>query len=537
MPPLPNTSNQAAWLEDHNYTLLRIYAYYRTILSSLFLLMFAGGFAGQILGTYNPALFLYTAMGYTFVCVLTLAGLWRTRFSPRREQLFTLLFLDTVALVVLMHASGGTSSGLGFLLLVTVASASIFLDRQLALLLAAISSLLIISETLYTARQIGANSQDLFVAGMLGGLLFVTALLFRVLTGRLQASQRETAFQAHQAAQLARLAKQTVERMNTGIIAINGQHEIQLMNRAARRLLGIPFAEQPSKLLPAIRARLEHWKASPHSRTPLVQVSDEGQQARINFAQLSEASHSDILIFLEDTRQLSQQAQQLKLASLGRLTASIAHEVRNPLGAISHASQLLAESGTLDPADVRLTEIIATHSLRVNQIIENVLQLSSRKLTEADTLDLQLWLPNFVQEYQRGHPLSPQIEVELVDDTLLAKADASQLQQILINLCDNGLRYSLKHAGSAQLTLLAGRDAQNGLAYIDVIDAGPGLSEEQLNQAFEPFYTSEAAGSGLGLYICKELCEANEASLAFKRTDTGESCFRITLAHQYRVFN
>lgn len=535
--PVTSNSSQPAWPGDNNYALLRVYAYYRTFLSSLFLLMFVGGLASSILGTYNPPLFLNTALIYTALNTLTLVALWRLRFSPRQEQLFLLLFIDTVAITLLMHASGGTESGLGFLLLVTVASGSIFLNRQISLLLAALASLLVISETIYIANRIASSSQSLFAAGMLGALLFITALIFRYLTDRLQASHRETAYQAEQAAHLQQLANQIVERMNTGIIVVDGHDHMLLINQAARRLLGIHYKESPRRLMAEIDDQLQIWKRFPHSRSPFIRLVDEGPEVRINFARLGDTPDADILIFIEDNRQLSQQAQQLKLASLGRLTANIAHEVRNPLGAISHASQLLAESEGLDKADLRLTEIIATHSKRVNQIIENVLQLSRRRATEAETLELGPWLNTFEEEYCRGHEQHPQITIQLEQTDIKTKADPGQLHQVLTNLCDNGIRYSLEQTNEPVLHLHAGTHSVTGLPFIDVIDEGPGLSEEQLNRVFEPFYTSDPSGSGLGLYICKELCEANEATLVFKRSEEGKSCFRINLAHKNRVFN
>lgn len=533
----PLKSTTSLWPGDNNYALLRIYAYYRTLLSSLLLLMFAGGLAGNILGTHDSDLFLYTALIYTALNIVTLASLWRVRFFPRQEQLFILLLIDIVALILLMHASGGTESGLGYLLLVNVAAGSIFLKRQITLLLAAIASLLVISQSAYIANEVGTTSKSLFTAGMLGALLFFTALIFRYLTDSLRASHKESIFQAEQAAYLERLAKQIVERMYTGIIVVNGNDNVLLINQAAKRLLGIPYTDLQLSLIPEVEDQLQVWKAYPHSRTPFVRLSDEGPEVRINFAKLESAKDSDILIFIEDNRQISQQAQQLKLASLGRLTASIAHEVRNPLGAISHASQLLAESTALDKADLRLTEIISAHSVRVNQIIENVLQLSRRKATEIETLELAQWLSEFEQEYSLGQHFQAEITITLNEASIKAKADPGQLHQVIANLCDNGLRYSQEYTGKPVLELNAGTDTNTGLPYIDVIDSGPGLTDEQLDQVFEPFYTSDPSGSGLGLYICKELCEANEATLVFRRSEKGKSCFRINLAHQHRVFN
>jgi two-component system sensor histidine kinase PilS (NtrC family) len=252
----------------------------------------------------------------------------------------------------------------------------------------------------------------------------------------------------------------------------------------------------------------------------------------VNFARLDPGHESHTLIFLEDNRAINQQAQQLKLASLGRLTASIAHEIRNPLGAISHASQLLSEDSALPPSDRRLVEIINSHTKRVNQIIENILQLSRRRVSNPETIRLDEWLPKFTNDYiaSKGPNNKPIIDC-LAGDAIDAKFDLGQLQQVLTNLCDNGLRYSHPPANCAHLVLEAGIDSATQQPYIKVIDFGDGISKENLQHLFEPFFTTESTGSGLGLYICKELCESNQALISYSHTHEGLSCFHIQLAH------
>ncbi len=525
-------------VNDSHYALLRVYAYYRTSLSSLFLLMFSLGLAPNILGTEHPALFFNTVVIYTAINIFTLILLWRNHFAPGQEKTFLLLFIDVISIVILMHASGGGESGLGFLLLASVAIAGILLNSQIAILLAAIASLMVISESIYSALQSTISSKGLFSAGTLGLLLFLTALVFRYLTRKLIDSQKESALQAQHAAHLEKLAQQIVGRMNTGIIVVNHKNETLLANLATRKLLGLTDSSDKISLssIPEIEDQLEIWKAYPHSRSPFLRLADEGLEVRINFARLDEQNDSDILIFIEDNREISQQAQQLKLASLGRLTASIAHEVRNPLGAISHAAQLLRESPAINQGDERLTEIITTHSVRVNHIIENVLQLSRRKETEAETLPLNRWVEDFTEDYCLAHDEDPIVTIEALASSIVTKVDPWQLHQILSNLCDNGLRYSQEQTGELRLTLKLGIEPHSQLPYIEVIDEGPGIHEDQLSQIFEPFYTNDPSGSGLGLYICQELCQANEAQLRFIRTADQKSCFKLTLAHEQRVF-
>jgi two-component system sensor histidine kinase PilS (NtrC family) len=249
----------------------------------------------------------------------------------------------------------------------------------------------------------------------------------------------------------------------------------------------------------------------------------------INFAKLQETEFSDIIVFLEDTGRMHQQAQQLKLASLGRLTASIAHEIRNPLGAISHAAQLLEENPDLDKADTRLLDIIHNHSKRVNNIIETILELSRRR----PSLIEQISIKDLIE--QCLHERELQIEQGDVIQTIglseqCIEVDVNQIKQVLHNLLDNGLRYSEQQTGKRLVKIESGQLADTNQDYIDIEDAGPGVPSDQVKNLFEPFYTTENSGTGLGLYIAKELCEANRLQLSYVEGRAG-GCFRLIFSH------
>ena len=252
------------------------------------------------------------------------------------------------------------------------------------------------------------------------------------------------------------------------------------------------------------------------------------------FAHLGKDNDSGTLIFLEDMAAVAQQAQQLKLASLGRLTASIAHEIRNPLGAISHAGQLLAESSHLDKSEARLTEIIQDHSQRVNTIIENVMQLNRRDRSNPEEIELNQWLASFVDDFCLNEAiLHSQIHHTPIDDINIIRFDDSQLQQILINLCQNGLRHGDQDS-RPQLWLQCGIIKESNTPYLEVIDNGKGIDATLAEHIFEPFFTTAANGSGLGLYISRELCESNQAHLNYISSPDSGSCFRITFADPRR---
>lgn len=541
--------------QQTRYDLLRVYTYYRTLLGSLLLLMFQSNLAPSILGNDHPRLFLYTSLAYTALNLITLVFLWRVKFSPSVRQLFVLLCVDTLAILLLLHASGGALSGLGYLLLVVVAAGGMVLPSRLALLLAALASIGVIGESLARFWMLGIDNRTLFSAGTLGALLFFTAFIFRYLTRKIRRSNEEAAAQARQAAHLQELAQRIVERMRTGILVLNHDQHVELYNRAALDLLGLDaeiLAGQGQKRpnrqldladLPTLAQHFAQWRQN-QQQSPVIPIEGSTtSEVKVNFASLESeskpesesGSNAGTLVFIEDNRIITQQAQQLKLASLGRLTASIAHEIRNPLGAISHAGQLLQESAHLSNDDQKLLRIINNHSKRVNQIIENVLQISRRRNTNPQQVALEDWLPQFIEDYKTQSGEDIEIELELHDTDIRAKFDPSQLQQVLTNLCDNGLRYSIKQTGRARLRLEAGVGRQSEQPYIRVLDWGEGIAPENQDQVFVPFFTTESTGSGLGLYICQELCEANQALINYQISPEGLSCFHIQLAHPERA--
>ncbi len=547
MPNSPDIPPTDSPIQQYTYGLLRTYAYYRALLSSLLLLMFTGGIATRVFGTAEPELYFFTALTYTIVCCLTLAWLLRHRESPTTAQINTTLVIDIAAIVLLMSASGGVDSGLGYLLLVCVAVGGIFSKGYTSYTFAAGTTVVALIETLYQTLYQNGDNDAFYNTGLLGILLFLSNAVFCHLTEKILSSQVEATRQAQHAAHIQRTAQSIIERMRTGVIVIDSQNNIQLINQAALNLLGMPRDEEDIiknhsaiyssinlKHLSIIEKRLNTWRQNIHHRFKPLHIEETGIDARISFAQLGDENNADVLIFLEDNRLISQEAQHLKLASLGRLTASIAHEIRNPLGAISHASQLLAESPDLPASDKRLTNIIANHTQRINQIIENTMNLSRRNNAQAETINLSLWLHKFCSDYCQIQDAN--IQINCSDDTLSTRFDPGHLSQIMTNLVDNGLRYSFQAIGKRTMTINIAQEDKRQLPFIEIIDDGPGISQEQAEHIFEPFFTTETSGSGLGLYICRELCEANHASIQYRRTAEKKSCFKIVFSHAQKMF-
>ncbi|MDX2464697.1 MAG: histidine kinase dimerization/phospho-acceptor domain-containing protein [Porticoccus sp.] len=521
-------------------SLLKVYSYYRALLSSTLLIMWLIGMGFNVLGSAYPQLYSVTTSIYVVLCLLTLPHFHLNRSSPNIQLLFFILLTDMVATTLIMHASGGLSSGLGFLMLIIVAAGSILLSGRWSLLIAAIASLCVLTETLSSTFLFSNNEEVIFPAGILGILFFVTALVFQVLTRRIREAQSIASQRTVESARLQTLNESIVKRMRTGIIVVDGQDHIQLINSAAIQLLYSQKQDLPLNIGQSLRTihplfkQLERWRTYPWLRTPTFKTTTSSRELQANFTSLYNEEDRHVLIFLEDTRALAQHAQQLKLSSLGRLTGSIAHEVRNPLGAISHASQLLSEQSE-NETQTKLLDIIHRHCGRVNQIVENVLQLSRQKPPAFQKLWLLQWLKKFRHEYLEDHNADGMIEIESTGQDTQIFFDPSHLSQILVNLVDNGLRYSELQMEQRWVKLVISKDTSSELPFLEIYDKGPGIPHKDQENIFEPFFTTSNEGSGLGLYLAQELCAVNYASLSYVGETQKKRCFRIGFAHPERL--
>ena len=281
---------------------------------------------------------------------------------------------------------------------------------------------------------------------------------------------------------------------------------------------------------------MRRWRSGSNvDRTQLSFTSPDGGSIQPHFAPFSGGRTGGVVIFLEDTSLIAERVQQAKLAALGRLSASIAHEIRNPLGAMSHAGQLLAESPSMGDDEHRLTDIIRVNARRVSQIVESVLALSRREAAHPESLQLVPWVEDFTREFVQTLELyegavslvgsSPDIEVRM---------DPTHLHQILWNLCDNAVKYASAAAGAIAVEISCGILEPSGRPYLEVADRGPGIKPDKVEQIFEPFYTSQPGGTGLGLYISRELAERNGAALRYQPRPGGGSAFRIVFADPRR---
>lgn len=512
-------------------TLARVYNGYRLALALI--LLAAHLFVPEqqrLIGAQHQELFLLSCGAYLGLALFTAIILARRQDPPEPSRSFVSICVDLLALLLIMHASGGVASGLGLLLIICVAAAAVQLPGQLALLVAALASIGLLAQSAYLITSASQDSRSLLPAGLLGALYFATALFIRTLAGRIRTSQQLAQARAEDVSRLLHLNQQIVQRMRTGVLVVDDHHQVLMLNESAREMLDA--GDQPLPPLPAPLAReLLHWQRDRLYQSPPVRATAAGPELLARFTSLSDQD-GDTLIFMEDQAQLTQHAQQLKLAALGRLTASIAHEIRNPLGAISHAAQLLLEEAELAAGDRRLAQIVQNHSQRMNGIIENVLQLSRRSAPNPQRLHLDTWLMGFRDDFLQSHP-EARIDYAGAADCEV-NADPNQLDQVLTNLLENALRHSAQSGGPPAARIELRRVGEAELWALDVIDFGPGVTPEDAEKIFEPFYTTVSQGSGLGLHLARELCEINQARLDYLRTPAGESCFRISFAHPDR---
>ncbi len=440
---------------------------------------------------------------------------------------------DLIIGSLLLYVFGGLSSGVGVLLLITVAMSALLLPGRLALLAAAIATVALLSESLYALWARSGSDRNLAQAALVSAAFFATVAIFYWLARTTRESQELAERQGVDIANLAQINELIIQRMRTGILVVDGKALVQRFNESGWYLLGTPPSGETDlrKLSPELYDRWRYWiTTSRHNNVP-IQIAQGVPAIVPRFTRLGGDDDAATLCFLEDESMVYRRAEELTLASLGRLSASIAHEVRNPLAAISHSAQLLAESEELLEADRRLIEIIMNHCTRVNGIVENVLQLSRRERSRPECVPLAPWAHGFINDFKQAHPLGQDVlKLYLEHKDARALVDPSQLTQAVWNLVRNALRYGRRPDHPAEVSLRVRQPNPSQGALIDVVDRGPGIAPALHRQLFEPFFTTHADGTGLGLYITKQLLGANQASIEYVPVPGGGSCFRIQLA-------
>ncbi len=540
--PIDQLENYAPTVIEQPWRALRILNYYRLCLAVVFiflLLLFEP--SPSRLGYTRPSLF-YAASMVLLILGAVSAYLIRIRQPGFKTQVNLQILSDILILTTITHASGGVSSGLGVLIVIVVAFGSLIRPGKYAILYSSFATLSILAESTYTHLTSASMTPTYTQAGLLGIAFFATAFISLLISRRLTESQALIRQREVDLANMEQLNDYIIQNLHSGIIVVDRHEKIRLINDSAACLLGVAdtgrVTGQPlSSVSATLTRQLQAWQQDRNYNPSAFQRADDSAELLPRFATLGTRENTGTIIFLEDSVEVTQKLQQVKLAALGRLTASIAHEIRNPLGAISHAAQLLEESPELAREDLRLTEIIHHHSNRMNKIIENVLSLSKRENTYPLTLKLHDWLLDFRQDFCASAGCNPrQIQIDIQPKDIRVSIDPSHLHQILFNLCQNALIHGSHNDDTKPLVILRGGISGNTRApYLDVLDYGPGITPENRQKIFEPFFTTATSGTGLGLYITRELCEYNKTRLNYIESNENGSCFRISFTDPERL--
>ncbi len=541
-----NNSNQHGFnpffIEETTYTWgpLNFLNLYRLLISGLFVTFYFTGNPFPQLASHNIQLF-YGASGGYLISALIFGLMIRIRIPNFNIQIHTQIFSDIIFTTLIMHASGGVQSGLGTLIIISIAGGSIVIRGRHSLLFASVASLAVLFEEYYNKLEGVYLDGSSLQAGILGITFFTTAIITYFVAKHIRESEALAVKRGVDLANMSQLTEHIIQRMQTGIMVVDQYNRLRLINESAWHMLGMPSVVN-SPYLSALNEELninyKNWLDDNEFTAHPLPLSPEYPNLLPRFAQLSQEENPATLIFLEDASAMSREAQQLQLAALGRLTASIAHEIRNPLGAISHAGQLLAESPNMDKADLRLTQIIADHSQRVNTIVENVMQLGRGNQSYPQLIDIKHYLENFITDFMSGNSIKrDEFFIHISEDKIDIRFDPSHLQQILTNLCENALRHTIANKSGNEkykIEFHANVSKNNNRPYLDIIDHGTGIDAETAAHIFEPFYTTAETGTGLGLYISRELAECNQAHLTLLEPETKGSCFRITFSDPRR---
>ncbi|RUQ33683.1 MAG: ATPase [Candidatus Competibacteraceae bacterium] len=536
----------------HLWVVFRATNIYRLVLAALLLAAFAIDEQNRLFGKLNPPLFLGAAAVYMTLAVAAIIGSFRRR--PRlMVQAHLQLLADLAALTVMIHASGGLTSSLNSLLIAAVAASSILLPLSSALLGAALGFFLLTGSWLVghwlaaqALSQVGRGSpgwsglfeqtgnvtDDWVRLGILGAVLFIAAGLTHTLAERARRSEALARQRTRELLEVAELNQGIIRHLQNGVVVVDADDRIQLLNDMAWDMLASPHAVVGGvlqDLSPALAEHLRNWKRGNGPENPAFRPAEHRPELIPRFTRLSGRQATNALILLEDSDQVAERLQQIKLAALGRLTAGIAHEIRNPLAAIGHAAQLLEEAAGVNAQTRRLAQIVYDNVKRANRIIGDVLDLARGDRGKPERLALGPWLDAFSQEFLRGPdgPLPDWRHVVEPDD-LAISFDPHQLRQVLWNLCANACQHGAQPGEPPRLELSATVEQERGRPILEVRDAGPGVATEHVGHLFEPFFTTRAKGTGLGLYLARELCEANRAHLQYLPGAGGGSCFRIT---------
>jgi len=485
----------------------------------------SGIFVDRFIWLARDAIVAFTTLSILYVLLTWPIGrMVHARRPGFEQQLVGQLLLDSAFMVVLMHLGGGMDTGLGLLLMVFMAAAGLHGRTRVMLLIPSTATLALLAEQGYAYWHGMGSAQGFAQASLLAVGFFMVASLSHVLArGTLAAAELAVAKEL-EVSSLEKINARVIQDLPYGVLVVDAQGRLLQANSQAASWLECRLAPHTElhACLPSLSVLLDAWKRRAPESEPLFKTP-EGRHFRARFMELDPARQEGAIIVLEDLSGLEREAQKLKLAALGRLTANLAHEIRNPLSAVQHAAQLLAEDVPRNAPASRLTRIIEDNVARLNRMVEDVLLLNRRDRLAREPIPLAPYLEDFVVQFQGGEHLSEgSISLEVAADAV-AEFDRTHLHQILWNLLRNALRHCSRKPGSIRVS--AGN--RGGKCVLEVYNDGEPIPPELVARLFEPFYTTDSRGTGLGLHIARELAEANNAELSCLARDEG-ALFRLT---------
>jgi two-component system sensor histidine kinase PilS (NtrC family) len=524
-------------LHDDPWKLLGLYSIYKLALASILIFAHFSGVSPLHITTFDQGLFELAINLYLFIAIISALATY-LQWPDYDVQLYGNLLIDVIALLCLIYSSDNISASLSLLLTIPLLTINLLRPGQYSLFITATCIIALLSVVSYHSRFGHSDADDMLQAGLFSLFLLVSSWL----VGRWAKKANDTVALVKRReldiANLSQLNKSILDELQSGIMVVEESGAIRHMNSSAWEILGKPsnWRSRPLKhFAPELDKHLQVWLDNICPKVISCDVKHQNSmELRTRFTQLGTKAKAMTLIYIEDMSELRERLQDAKLASLGQLTANIAHEIRNPLGAISHSAQLLSESQNLDKVDARMVQIIQSNSKRMNLTIENVLNLSRKKEPKREVIILHAWLREFLDDFILQSRLDPnQIQLFISPADCKVIFDPAHLHQIIWNLCRNALKYAHpSQPEKLRLEIQGGLPNHSRDVTLNIIDNGSGISEEKQQRLFEPFYTTSETGTGLGLFMARELCLSNGGGLDYVRMPNEGSCFRLVFTKQ-----
>ncbi len=533
--------------------LVRVYRTYATARAAIGVGLVGVQGVGSLIGTSN-------SVGLTLVSLVYAVQaftLWLLpRFWPmgqpwtgaayRRRHWLATIGVDLLAFTLLHLLEVDSTFNYAALLVLPVLMAGVLTSRLLALGTAAAVSLMLLVVAL-RATFGGATPALMLQSGLAGLGLFIITLLAGELAGRLAREERAARGSRELARQQAQLNRLVIEEMADGVLVIDRRLHVRAANPAARALL---VAQGLGPLAPFTLQARPGWEALQAAAEQALAESDwpdGGRDVQLNFgdghtrtlrlrvrfmrgaalglpapAGQAEGSEPFAVLLMEDLRTLQARIRQEKLAAMGRVSAGIAHEIRNPLAAIAQANELLLED-ELDAPQRQLAQMVADNVQRLKRLVDDVMDVAPGAEPPLRIIDAVHTVGQAAADWARTAQLPVGADSRLRADLPLTAVDVEfdpeHLRRVLVNLLDNALRHASAAPGSVFLRLAARDDAW---VQLSVLSDGAPITPDVERHLFEPFFSTRSRGSGLGLYICRELCERHGASIEYRPRPAAE---------------